>query len=165
MNSLASFALAGLVLLSAACQPITVPTQEAPTTTPEVYIPLEKAIPDYGIVLEGVHLQIAGTSLSGEFPKGCTGGTPACTRAKDGDSILSVTFAPRDLPAGDMLAYKNLPAVSVAMEGGATVPYSLTLYDNTSANLTIGFEVPAAARTFGLHWADLPEIPLNGHSQ
>ena len=75
--------------------------------------------------------------------------------------MLSVTFAPRDLSEDDMLAYKSLPPVSVAMEGGASVSYSLTKYDNTSHSLTLGFEVPAEAAVFGLHWADLVEIPLD----
>jgi hypothetical protein len=64
-----------------------------------------------------------------------------------------------------MLAYKNLPAVSAVMEGGATVPFSLTGYNHTNHNLTLGFEVPAEARTFGLKWADLVEIPLNVDGQ
>ena len=75
--------------------------------------------------------------------------------------MLSVTFEPRDLPEGDMLAYKSLPSVSVVMEGGTSAPYSLTKYDNTSHALTLGFEVPIDAAVFGLHWADLVEIPLN----
>ncbi len=158
-------AVAGIALALAACQPAVGSTTPEPTTTPEIYIPLDKAIPDFGIVLEGVHLQLAGTTLSGEFPAGCTGGVPACTRAKDGSQILSVKLAARDLPEGNMLAYKNLPAVSVALEGGTSIPFSLTLYDNASQNLTVGFEVPATAKTFGLKWGDLMEIPLNVESQ
>ena len=68
---------------------------------------------------------------------------------------------PGSLFAESMLAYKSLPPVSVAMEGGASVSYSLTKYDNTSHSLTLGFEVPAEAAVFGLHWADLVEIPLD----
>ncbi len=83
------------------------------TPTPEIFIPLEKAIPDFGITLEGVHLDVTGASLDPSFPAGCTGEEPACYRAKDGFKILSVRLAPRDLPAGDMLAYKSLPPVSV----------------------------------------------------
>ena len=88
-------------------------------------------------------------------------GNPTHTQARDGFNILSVTLAPRDLPDGDMLAYKNLPAVSVVMEGGASVSCSLTAYDNAMRTLTLGFEVPESAAGFGLHWADLVEIPLD----
>jgi hypothetical protein len=131
------------------------------TPTPEVFIPLDQAIPDYGIMLEGVHLDITGTALDTSFPAGCAGEPPACTPAQDGFSMLSVTFAPRDLPVGNMLAYKTLPPVSVAMEGGANAPYSLSIYDHASRSLTLGFEVPESAAVFGLQWADLVEIPLN----
>jgi hypothetical protein len=147
-------AVASLVLLLSACQPA------APTPTPEVFIPLTQAIPDYGITLEGVHLSITGATLSSAFPARCSGAAPACTRAKAGMKIVAVTLAPRDLPEGNMLAYKQLPDVRVAMEGGAQAPASLTQYDNASKQLTIGFEVPADARVFGLRWADLVEIPL-----
>lgn len=131
------------------------------TPTSEVFIPLDKAIPDFGITLEGVHLDITGATLGKAFPTGCTGEPPACTQAKEGLNMLSVTFAPRDLPTGNMLAYKNLPTVSVAMEGGASASYSLSAYDNATHTLTLGFEVPDSASSFGLHWADLVEIPLN----
>ena len=153
------------LLVLTACQPSIFPTKEAPTMTPEIFIPIDKAIPDYGIVLEGIHLKIAGTTLSDQFPAGCTGAQPACTQAKSGNKILAVTFAPRDLPEGNMLAYKNLPAVNAVLEGEVTIPFSLTLYDNASHNLTIGFEVHANAKTFGLKWADLTEIPLNVNAQ
>ena len=135
------------------------PRQEV-TPTPEVFTPLDKAIPDGGIVLEGIHLEIANATLNQSFPAGCTGEAPACTQAQNGDKILSVTFEPRDLPEGQMLAYKNLPAVSVTMEGGPAVSYSLYKYDNATHTLTLGFEVPETASAFGLKWADLAEIPL-----
>jgi len=131
------------------------------TPTPEVFIPLDKAIPDYGIMLEGVHLDMAGVVLDKSFPAGCTGEPPACTPAEEDFNMLSITFAPRDLPEGDMLAYKSLPPVSVAMEGGGSASYSLSAYDNATRTLTLGFEVPDSASVFGLHWADLVEIPLD----
>lgn len=56
------------------------------TPTPEIFIPLEEAIPDYGIMLEGVHLDIAGTALDPVIPAGCTGGEPACLHAKAGNN-------------------------------------------------------------------------------
>lgn len=83
------------------------------TPTPEVFIPLDKAIPDYGLTREGVRLELAGAALDTSFPAGCTGFEPACFQAKEGFKILSVAFMPRDLPEGDMLAYKSLPPVSV----------------------------------------------------
>ncbi|HSA99743.1 MAG TPA: hypothetical protein VLE49_03765 [Anaerolineales bacterium] len=135
------------------------PIQEV-TPTPEVFIPLDKAIPDHGITLDGVHLDIVNASLNKSFPAGCIGEAPACTQAQDGYNSLSVTFEPRDLPEGQTLAYKNLPAVNVAMEGGQAVSYSLYKYDNVTHTLTLGFEVPESATVFGLKWADRVEIPL-----
>jgi hypothetical protein len=131
------------------------------TPTPEVFIPRDKAIPDDGITLEGVSLDIAGAILDKSFPVGCTGDEPACFRAKDGFKILSVLFVSRDLPEGEMLAYKSLPPVSIVMEGGASVSYSLSTYDNASRTLTLGFEVPESAAVFGLQWDGLVEIRLN----
>jgi len=131
------------------------------TPTPEVFIPLDNAIPDFGITLEGVHLDVVDAVLEKSFPAGCTGEPPACTHAENGFNVLAVTFAPRDLPEGNMLAYKSLPTVNVAMEGGANAPYSLTVYDNASHKLTLGFKVPESAVVFGLQWADLVEIPLD----
>lgn len=130
------------------------------TPTPEIFIPLDDAIPQPDITLEGVHLEIVSATLNPSFPAGCAGEAPACTLARDGNRFLSISFKPRDLPQGQMLAYKNLPPVRVAMEGGASAPYSLTKYDNTTQTLTLGFEVPESAVVFGLKWADLREIPL-----
>ena len=159
------FVVSCLLLTLIACQPAISPMAEEPTTTPEIFIPIDKVIPDYGIVLEGVHLQITGTTLSDQFPAGCTGTQPACTLAKDGFKILSVTFAPQDLPDGNMLAYKNLPSVNVVLEGGTAIPFSQSLYNNANRNLTIGFEVSVSAKTFELKWDDLVEIPLNVNAQ
>lgn len=131
------------------------------TPTPEIFIPLEEAIRDYGITLEDVHLDVTGAALDRSFPAGCKGAQPACSRAKGGSNILSVVLVPRDLPAGEMLAYKSLPPVSVAMEGGASASYAYSTYENASGTLTLGFEVPESATVFGLQWDDLVEIPLN----
>ena len=158
MKAFFLLALACAMLALAACQPAALPA-EPPTTTPEVFIPIDKAIPDYGITLEGVHLQLADARLAHSFPAGCTGPAP-CTPAIAGCRMLTVIFAPRDLPQGDMLAYKNLPDVRVALEGGGSVRYSLTQYDPSTGRLSLGFEVPGEAQTFGLHWGDLVEIPL-----
>jgi hypothetical protein len=130
------------------------------TPTPEIYIPLDEAMPEPAITLEGVHLEIVSATLNPSFPAGCVGEAPACTPAQNGNHFLSVEFKPRDLPDGQMLAYKSLPAVRVAMEGGLSAPYSLTKYDNMTHTLTLGFEVPESAAVFGLKWADLREIPL-----
>ncbi|MCL4528078.1 MAG: hypothetical protein M1282_01545 [Chloroflexi bacterium] len=160
-----SILFTAVILILTACQPAILPTNETPTTTPEIFIPVDKAISDYGIVLEGVHLSIADTTLSDQFPAGCTGMQPACVQAGDGSKILSVTFVPRDLPDGNMLAYKNLPAVNVVLEGDTSIPFSQSLYNNANHNLTVGFEVPASAKTFGLKWGDLVEIPLSVNTQ
>ena len=131
------------------------------TPTPEVFIPLDNAIPDDDITLEGVHLDVTAAILDKSFPADCTEEPPACTLAKEGFNMLSITFVPRDMTAGDMPAYKSLPAVSVVIEGGTSVSYSLTKYDNATHTMTLGFEVPGDATVFGLYWADLVEIPLN----
>jgi hypothetical protein len=130
------------------------------TPTPEIFIPLDEAIPEPEITLEGVHLEILSATLDRSFPAGCTGEVPACNPAQKGMNFLAITLKPRDLPEGQMLAYKNLPAVSVVMEGGLSASYSLTKYDNMTHTLTLGFEVPDSAAVFGLKWADLREIPL-----
>ena len=130
------------------------------TPTPEVFIPLEEAIPEPVIMLEGVHLEILNATLDQAFPADCVGEAPACIQAQNGKDFLSVVFKPRDLPEGQMLAYKNLPAVSVVMEGSLSAPYSVHKYDNATHTLTLGFEVPEKSTVFGLKWADLREIPL-----
>jgi hypothetical protein len=61
---------------------------------------------------------------------------------------------------GQFLAYKKLPEVKVLMEGGLQAASTLMTYDPLTGNLTLGFEVPADARVFGLKWAELAEIPL-----
>jgi hypothetical protein len=75
--------------------------------------------------------------------------------------MLSLECEPHDLPAGDMLAYKSLPSVSVAMDGGPSVPYSRATFDNATHALTLGLEVPDGAAAFGLQRANLVEIPLD----
>jgi hypothetical protein len=50
------FATVCFALALTACQPMAPAVVEQNTTTPEVFIPLDKAIPDYGLTLEGVHL-------------------------------------------------------------------------------------------------------------
>lgn len=158
MKTRLPFVLACALLLLA-CQLPSVISSQPPTATPEVILPANQGVPDYGITLEGVHLLIAGATLSDGFPAGCTGGAP-CTMARAGSRILSVTFTPEKLPEGSMLAYKNMPAVRVSPDGGDPVRYTLTLYDNASSTLTLGFEVPGTARSFGLHWGDMTEIPI-----
>jgi hypothetical protein len=151
-----------LVLALAACQPALgiAPTTEAATPTPEIFIARTQAVPGGTILLEGVELEILDAVLSGSFPAGCSGDVPACTRATNGYSILSVTFAPRNLPEGQFLAYKDLPEVEIVMEGGALASPTLVAYDPAGGNMTLGSEVPADARVFGLRWAALAEIPL-----
>ena len=136
------------------------PLPEA-TPTPEVFIPLDKAIHDFGIMLEGVHLDVTGTTLAKTFPIDCTGSEPVCYQAEGGFNILSVTLDPRDLPEGDVLAYKSLPPTSIAMEGRTSTNYSYYTYNNATRTLTLGFVVPESATVFGFLWDDLVEIPLN----
>ncbi len=112
------------------------------------------------VTLGGVHLKITSAILDRSFPVGCAGEAPACVQAESGNEILSVAFQPQDLPQGQMLAYKSLPAVSVVPGGGPGVLYSLFRYDNVSHVLTLGFEVPEEATSFGLKWGDLAELPL-----
>ena len=112
------------------------------------------------VTLEGVHLDIANTAMDTSFPAGCSGEAPACVQAQEGNKILSVTFQPRDLPKGQMLAYKNLPAVSVTTQDGTPVQYTLYKYDNVAHTLMLGFEVPDNAVVAGLNWANSKGIPL-----
>jgi hypothetical protein len=113
------------------------------------------------IVLEGVDLNIIGTTFSQSFPANCTGGAPVCTKAKDGYTFLSVTLEPQNLPEGDMLAYKMLLKISLTIDGKGTASPTVQTYENASDRLTLGFEVPETANTFSLKWADLEEIPLS----
>ncbi len=112
------------------------------------------------VTLEGVHLQIASATLASSFPAGCQGEAPACIQAQQGYRILSITFQPRDLPEGQMLAYKNLPAVNVIAKDGTAIPHTLYKYDNVAQTLTLGFMVPEEAIISELKWADLAKIPL-----
>ncbi len=134
--------VAASILLSSCGAPPTAPSQE--------------------VILEGVQLHVAAISLNKSFPADCTGAAPACMQAQPGNNILSVTFQPRDLPEGQMLAYKNLPVITVILRDGEVVKYSLSKYDNTAHTLTLGFEVPEGAADFRLKWADQEEIPLIG---
>jgi hypothetical protein len=157
MNKILPFLVATLFAL-AGCRPSSLVEQATPT--PEIFIARTQAIPGEPIVLDGVELGVTGTVLNQFFPPGCSGVAPACTSATNGGSILSVTFTPRDLPVGQFLAYKKLPEVKVLMEGGLQAASTLMTYDPLTGNLTLGFEVPADARVFGLKWAELAEIPL-----
>ncbi len=159
--AVATIGVVALVLLTSCGAVTAVPSAPEATPTPEVFIPLDKAVPDQGITLEGVHLEISKATLDTSFPAGCAGEAPACTQAQNGYNLLSITFQPRDLPEGQMLAYKNLPAVRVIVEDNLVVPHSLYKYDNATQTLTLGFEVPEDATTLKLKWADLTEIPLN----
>ncbi len=159
--AVAAIGVVALVLLTSCGAVTAIPSAPEPTPTPEVFIPLDKAIPDQGITLEGVHLEIVNATLDTSFPAGCAGEAPACTQAQNGYGLFSVTFQPRDLPEGQMLAYKNLPTVSIIVEGDMAIPHSLYKYDNATQTLALGFEVPEGATTLKLKWADLAEIPLN----
>jgi len=128
--------------------------------TPQIFLPQTEAVPRDGILLEGVHLDIAGVILDQTFPASCTGSEPACTQAGPGHMFLSIAFTARDRPEGQMLAYKNLPTVQVVLPGEPRIANSIQQYDSTTHILTIGFRVPEHAAVFGLKWDGLTEIPL-----
>jgi hypothetical protein len=121
------------------------PTRQAPTPT----VPAVQGI----VVLSGVHLNVTRVLLDRNFPAGCVGSPPACTTAQDGYWFLSVFLVPVDLPEGQMLAYKNIPAeVAVESNSGGKVPPSNRQYDNATRNLILGFQVPVSAAEFMLQW-------------
>ncbi len=118
-------------------------------------------VPDTAITLEGVHLALGEIRLAEAFPAGCQDVPPACTQAQAGYRILSVSLTPVDLPAGQMLAYKQIPAgTAVLSDTGDAAPNSFSRYDNATGTLTLGFEVPAPAKVFVLRWGTLAPIPL-----
>ncbi len=136
------------------------PGVEEITPTPEIYIPLIKAVPY--IELDQAKIVLGEAVMSNAFPLGCSGQPPACTTAKEGYRYIVVSFKPLDLPEGQMLPYKSVPAsVGIKDETGSLYPTTLRSYDNTSRLLTLGFEVPASASTFVLQWPGYDDLPLN----
>ncbi|MCL4561835.1 MAG: hypothetical protein M1281_14660, partial [Chloroflexi bacterium] len=153
------------VLLLAACQPPATP--QAPGSLPTIPPTLAASTPQpsvaAGITLQGVRLEIVQAVLDGSFPVGCQGLAPGCTQAGEGRRYLAVTLNPIDLPTGDMLAYKEVPAeVGVKDDTGVFTSQTLRQYDPASHQLTLGFDVPAAASVFRLQWpgsADAAVLP------
>jgi hypothetical protein len=94
------------------------------------------------------------------FPAGCTGEPPACTTAKPGKEIVSVTFVPTNLTEGKMLPYKKLPAVKVTNDKGKSYSKTLYTYNAENNNLTLGFVVPDTSKSFKLVWPGNSKIKL-----
>ena len=116
---------------------------------------------DTAVTLEGVHLNLGEIRLADAFPAVCQDLPPACTQARPGYRILSVSLTPVDLPAGQMLAYKQIPAgTAVVDDTGGVAPNGFSRYDNATGTLTLGFEVPATAKIFVLRWGTLAFVPL-----
>jgi hypothetical protein len=94
------------------------------------------------------------------FPAGCTGEPPACTTAKAGKEIVSVTFVPVNLAEGKMLPYKKLPAVKITNDKGKSYSKTLYTYNAENNNLTLGFVVPDTSKSFKLKWPNNSTLKL-----
>ena len=124
-------------------------TQESvvPTSIPEVAVKLQK------VKWGSYTLEISSVVVDKNFPAGCTGEPPACTAAKKGKEIVSVTFVPVNLAEGKELPYKKLPAkIIIANDKGKTFPKSLQTYNAENNNLTLGFVVPEGSKSFKFKW-------------
>jgi hypothetical protein len=109
-------------------------------------------------------LIVSGSALDDNFPAGCTGQPPTCSPAKSGYRFFTVEFTPVNLPAGQTLPYKSIPAVvSIKDNSGTMNPKSLYIYDNNTRVLKLGFEVPVSAKTFTLMWPGNADLLLNLH--
>jgi hypothetical protein len=86
------------------------------------------------------------------FPAGCTGEPPACTTAKPGKEIVSITFVPTNLAEGKMLPYKKQPTVKITNDKGKSYSRTLYTYNAENNNLTLGFVVPETSKSFKLTW-------------
>ena len=118
-------------------------------------------VSDTAITLDGVHLDLGDSRLAEAFPAGCQDLPPVCTQAQAGYRILSVSLTPVDLPAGQMLAYKQIPAGTAVLDDtGGAAPNGFSRYDNATGTLTLGFEVPATAKVFVPRWGTLALMPL-----
>ncbi len=113
------------------------------------------------VLLKNIHLQVSASGLATTFPPGCTGQEPECFRAKPGMTLLGIEFVPSDLPQGDMLAYKELPAeIAVRDDSGAAAGVSYKIYNATTRILTLAFEVSKTATSFNLLWPGTSPIPI-----
>jgi hypothetical protein len=114
------------------------------------------------VVLNGARLHVTTAQLDRSFPPGCTGTPPACIPAQDGHQFLAILFVPVDLPEGQVVAYKQIPSeVVVESSAGETSGPAERKYDAATRNLLLGFQVPAAATGYTLHWPGSEAIALN----
>ncbi len=148
--------------LSTGCQANAAPQEEqmpAGQSTPPT-------IDLVNVMLNNVHLEVSASGLAATFPSGCSGQEPECFRAKPGMKLLGIEFVPSDLPQGDMLAYKDLPAeIAVRDDSGAEAGVSYKIYNVTTRILTLAFEVSQSAQGFTLLWPGSNPIPLKPMQQ
>jgi hypothetical protein len=113
------------------------------------------------VVLNGARLNVTQAQLASGFPPGCAGAPPACITAQDGYRFLAILLVPVDLPEGQVVAYKQIPAeVVVKSDTGETSAPTERKYDNATRNLLLGFQVPAAATGYTLQWPGSEAIAL-----
>lgn len=164
MNAATLLIIILLSLAFVACEPAlpTQPVIEDATPAPDVVIAFTPTVSAPEILLEGVQLQVTNAILDQTFPVDCAPATPpACHQAGEGLEYLSVVFTPVDLSEGQMLAYKNLPPITVLDDTGTfSANEHLLTYNVETDTLTLGFEVPANAHAFELHWAENIALPL-----
>ena len=133
-------------------------TPENPTAakTPEAGTTAKKQTVKFG----SYKLEITSVVVDKSFPAGCTGEPPACTTAKPGKEIVSVTFVPVNLAEGKELPYKNIKGVKIANDKGKAYSKTLATYDAETNNLTLGFVVPDTSKSFKLKWPGNSTIGL-----
>jgi hypothetical protein len=134
-------------------------TQEGvvPTSTPEAAVTAKPQKVKWG----NYTLVITSVVVDKNFPAGCTGEPPACTAAKKGKEIVSITFVPVNLAEGKELPYKKLPAgIIIANDKGKTFPKSLQNYNAENKNLTLGFVVPEGSKSFKFKWPGKTSMKL-----
>ncbi len=134
------------------------PLQEVHTPSGQSTLPTVNQV---NVLLGNVHLQVSASGLAATFPPACTGQDPECFHAKEGMTFLAIELNPSDLPQGDMLDYKNLPAeIAVRDDTAAAAGVSYRIYKVTTRTLTLAFEVSRSAKNFSLLWPGSNPIPL-----
>jgi hypothetical protein len=130
------------------------PAAIPPTTTPEIFIARTQAIPAH-IQLNGITLAVQDASLD-------VCDLPDCPSAPSGKRYLRVTLQALDLPADQVLDYKNLPqGIAIYDDTGVITPFErLFAYHPAAQQLILYFVIPQAATVFGLQWPGAAEIPL-----
>jgi hypothetical protein len=114
------------------------------------------------VTLNEIRLQVSRVITATSFPPGCSANQAGCLPAKAGSKYLVVTFDPQNLPAGDMVPYKQLPKdILVKVNTGETVPQTHHSYQVDTRQLSLGFEVPAGATGYLLDWPGSDSLVLN----